>query len=366
MLLINASNLYVGGGMQVGISVINELTLEGTPFIAAVSPPVFEQLSEAAKINTIIIEKSPSGMFNFSVRRALDALVVTLKIEKVFTIFGPSYWSPKVSTHLVGFALPWLIYDTGAIYNKLTIKEKLKKIILSYIQPYFFKKNASALVCETQDVNEKISVLLKFDPKKIFTVSNTIADVYSNESLYDLSILKKLPKKNENDVWLLSISHNYPHKNLHCIKSLINILPDNYKFITTLDKDFLTDLPDESKKRVITLGAVTIYQCPPLYIASDALFLPTLLECYSASYAEAMYMCKTILTSDRSFAKTICGNAAFYFDPLDNADIASKILLASNDSDAREHKLLVGKEISNATPNARQRAQKYMSILNGI
>lgn len=366
MLLINASNLYVGGGMQVGISVINELTLNGTPFIAAVSPPVFEQLSENAKTNAIIIEKSPSGMFNFSVRRSLDSLVVTHNIDKVFTIFGPSYWTPKVEKHLVGFALPWLIYDTGAIYNKLTPKEKLKKVILRFIQPYFFTKNASALVCETQDVNEKISTFLRFDSKKVFTVSNTISDVYSNESLYDQSILENLPEKKENDFWLLSISHNYPHKNLDCIKTLIKILPDNYKFITTLDEGFINDLPDESKERIITLGAVTIYQCPPLYTVSDALFLPTLLECYSASYAEAMYMCKTILTSDRSFAKTICGDAAFYFDPLDNADIAEKILLASTDSDERKHKLLVGKEISNAIPNAHQRAQKYMSILHGI
>ena len=351
--------------MQVGISVINELTAEKRVFVAAVSLPVFEQLSEAAKKNAIVIEKSPSGLLNFSIRKKLDKIVIQNKIDKVFTVFGPSYWNPKVSKHMVGFALPWLIYDTHEIYNKLSIKEKLKKQLLRFLQPYYFKKNADILVTETNDVSEKLKKLLGSDSKDIFTVSNTISEVFGQSQLYDRSIIQRLPAKEMHEIWLLCISHNYPHKNLESIKPLLNILPENYKFITTLDDGFLDDIPDNLKKRVVTLCAVTIYQCPPLYERCDALFLPTLLECFSASYVEAMFMGKTILTSDRSFAKTVCSEAAYYFDPLDIEDIAEKIQYAFSDRALRKIKIQRGKQLLNAIPDARQRAQKYMSILYG-
>src|SRR5690606_5173583 len=77
---------------------------------------------------------------------------------------------------------------------------------------------------------------------------------------------------------------------------------------------------------IVYLGKVSIYQCPSLYQQSDYLFLPTLLECFSASYAEAMKMKNIILTSDLDFAKGICGDAAVYFNPLDEIDIVNRIL----------------------------------------
>lgn len=365
MLLINASNLYVGGGMQVGISVINELAADKAHFIAAVSRPVYIQLSDEAKKKALLLEKTPSGLLNFSTRKSLDNIVHSYDIDIVFTIFGPSYWTPKVKKHLVGFALPWLIYDTGQIYSKLSLKEKIKKQLLRFLQPYFFKKNADMLVTETSDVTSKVITLMQYNPKDVYTVSNTISEVFKVPSLHDENILKKLPVKQEGDIWLLTISHNYPHKNLNCIKELVKTLPANFKFITTLEKKFLNDIPDELQDRIITLGSVSISECPPLYKVSDAMFLPTLLECFSASYAEALYMETTILTSERSFARTICQDAAFYFDPLDNSSIATTILSAFDDDKRREEKIVLGKHYSMTIPDARQRAKKYMSILYG-
>ena len=55
------------------------------------------------------------------------------------------------------------------------------------------------------------------------------------------------------------------------------------------------------------------------------MFLPTLLECFSASYAEAMVMEKPIITSDMGFAHCVCKDAAIYFNPVDAQDIANKL-----------------------------------------
>ena len=53
-----------------------------------------------------------------------------------------------------------------------------------------------------------------------------------------------------------------------------------------------------------------------VYEAVDAVFMPTLLESYSATFLECMAYKKPLLVSDREFAREICGDAAIYFDPL--------------------------------------------------
>ncbi|WP_050290319.1 glycosyltransferase [Yersinia kristensenii] len=362
MLFVNASNLYIGGGLQVGISVIEEFTALKVNFIAAVSPVVFEQLSNQAQKSCEVIESTPSGIFNFSARKKLDELVKKYQITDVFTIFGPSYWKPKVKNHLVGFAQPWLVYNTSVIFDKLLLKEKIKKTILNFIQPFYFKHNSTKLVTETDDVRLKIGKRLKINPRNIFTVSNTISSIFYEPKKFDRQVLNRLPIKND-DIWLLTISHDYPHKNLAIIAELVEKLPSRFKFILTVSDEFKKNIPTKYQDRLITLGKVSSAQCPPLYEVCDALFLPTLLECFSASYVEAMYMGKPIFTSNRAFAKTVCGDSAYYFDPLKADDIANTIITAYENPLVINKKCLDGKELVSKFPSARERAEKYLSIL---
>jgi glycosyltransferase involved in cell wall biosynthesis len=72
------------------------------------------------------------------------------------------------------------------------------------------------------------------------------------------------------------------------------------------------------------------------------LLMPTLLESYGNPYAEAMYHNKTIITSDLDFAKDVCGDAAFYFDPLDENSILATIKQAFSDNQRRSTKVEEG------------------------
>ena len=45
-----------------------------------------------------------------------------------------------------------------------------------------------------------------------------------------------------------------------------------------------------------------------------------------------MWNKKIVLTSDKDFAKTICGNNAYYFNPFDVDDIYKKIVEAYSDT----------------------------------
>lgn len=362
-LLINASNLYVGGGVQVAVSVLEELSESKVPFIAVVSPVVHAQLSHNASSNCMIIDSSPSKLLNFKVRKQLDHIVKENNISVVFTIFGPSYWTPKKVKHAVGYALPWLIYDIKHIYAKLTLREKLKFCILKTLQPYYFKKNADLLFTETDDVRERVTKLLSFEREKIHTVSNTLNGLFTDSSIYDYGVLSRLPKKNENDIWLLTISHNYPHKNLEVIAELVKILPPEYKFVVTVNNDFIKLLSEEYRERVIAIGHVTINQCAPLYQQCDGLFMPTLLECFSASYLEAMYMKKAIFTSDLPFAHTVCRSSAFYFNPYEVESIKDTIVDGFQNKEIRSTKIKQGTAIFEQFPSAKARALKYIDII---
>ena len=96
------------------------------------------------------------------------------------------------------------------------------------------------------------------------------------------------------------------------------------------------------------------------------MMLPTLAECFSSSYPEAMISSLPILTSDLDFARSICGNSALYFDPLDPVDIVSKIIQLYNDSSLRSNLILLGKRRLDHFDSASQRADKILNICQSM
>ena len=60
---------------------------------------------------------------------------------------------------------------------------------------------------------------------------------------------------------------------------------------------------------------------PILYKQVDGMIMPTLLESFSATYIDSMALGVPIFTSDRDFARDVCGDAAWYFDPLNAESI---------------------------------------------
>ena len=90
------------------------------------------------------------------------------------------------------------------------------------------------------------------------------------------------------------------------------------------------------------------------------MFLPTLLETFSASYPEAMKMERPILTSNLDFAIDICGDAALYFNPLDSYDIANKIKTLITDPILYQDLVEKGKNRLKNFETSTSRAEKYL------
>lgn len=102
---------------------------------------------------------------------------------------------------------------------------------------------------------------------------------------------------------------------------------------------------------------------PALYQQVDALLLPTLLESFSATYLDSFYYRKPVFTSDRDFAKDVCADAAYYFDPLSAQSILSLLDNAYGDAAAMEQKIAAGYERMMSLPDWDAVAEKYIEQL---
>jgi len=140
----------------------------------------------------------------------------------------------------------------------------------------------------------------------------------------------------------------------------------NIKFVLTLDEASFKNLFTEQTDKIINLGPISQKSCPSVYKQCDALFAPTLLETFSAAYPEAMRMKKPILTSEYSFAKDVCQDSAFYFDPLNPGDIVQKIKQLVADSELQSELIKKGSQQLKHFETAQSRAGKYVEICEKI
>ena len=369
-LLINTSNLYVGGGLQVALSFINELKNfeSNNQYYIFLSSSVNDQLIQddfPENFKFYLIKRSPSSIrYRKKVVEFLDALEKDINPDIVFSIFGPSYWRPK-TRHIMGFALPWLINEKSDVFSELSFfKRLIKKLEIKY-KGYHVKNNADYYVTETEEVRQSFSRIYNVSLENIFVVGNTCSSIFDQKEFEPFYI----PSREIREFRLITISHNYPHKNLRVIRNVLPYLKNNnvkFKFILTIDEESYDDLFSGYENYVMNIGPIKSEFCPSAYAQSDALFLPTLLECFTASYPEAMKMNKPILTSSLPFAVDICKDAALFFDPLDPKDIADKILMLSAADDLRKSLAEKGEARLKEFESAESRSRKYIGICNEL
>ncbi len=366
-ILINGSNLRVGGGLQVAHSFLNEIKSNVEhDFLVVLSENLQPQINKNDFSNNfqfINYSIKPSvAKTIFGRDKKLDDLEHNFQPEVVFSIFGPTYWRPK-ARHICGFAKPDYIYKDSPYFKQISFFQKLKLKAMELFHLLDFKKNNDLLIAENPDVTR---ILAQKVPQKVVTVTNFYNQIFEDESLWDKSIQINEPKE---ILKLLTISANYPHKNLAIIKKVIPVLKKQFpafqfKFFLTIDRsEFDISETDALNENIDFLGKVTINQCPNLYSQCDFLFLPTLLECFSASYCEAMFMQKPILTSDLSFAKGICEKAAHYFNSIDEIDIANKIYELALNHQLQNNLKAFGIEQLKTFDSSQIRAQKYIELI---
>jgi len=370
-IIINAASLRKGGGIQVALSLIAEcVKFTDHEFHVFVSPALREQIQPSHGEGIIRFYDIPhypsSPRYRMKMVRLFSVLETRIQPDCVFTVFGPSYWRPG-APHVMGFALVWTINPDALAYNQLPWRKRQLRRLKNRILLNQIRKDGDVFVVETEDVKKRLHQYGNIAPEKIFVVSNTASHFFFRE--YETEF--ELPEKNNFSFRLVTVSANYPHKNLTIIKKVLPYLrlmdPEtSYGFYLTLEDHEFSSLFESGAEGIVNIGQVPVHQVPGVYHQCHALFLPTLLECFTASYPEAMAVGRPILTSDLDFARSICGDAATYINPLDPEDIAEKIIALTHNPDLQKQMVKNGQKQLESFNSPAERAGTYVEICNKI
>ncbi len=361
-IIIDNSNLFAGGGLQVAISFLNDLfVLElANEYHIIQSPNSSAQIDKKHfPANFKFYELNSKEYLSILKRkREVKKIENTIKPDVIFTTFGPSYHKsnfPKV----VGFAYGYILYRDSIFYKILSIKERVKHQLINTLKTYLFKKNSDSLIFETEDAAKRFFVSQKI---KKYVVSNTLNSIFDNRKRWqELEFFQKT------ELDILCLSANYPHKNLDIIPLVIDeMLKINsnlyFKFhISANKKDFNFD--EKYNMYINYLGKVELVNLPSLYTKMNILFMPTLLEIFSTTYLEAMFMKVPMVCSDMSFARDICGDAALYCSALNPKEYATAVIKIHCNKELNESLITKGTENLKRFGTSMDRTKKYLEIL---
>jgi glycosyltransferase involved in cell wall biosynthesis len=270
------------------------------------------------------IEKFPNvNIFIYNIRNTiptlfrgrdkfLDRITEEYRVDAVMTVFGPSRWRPRVP-HLSGFAQGHIVQPESPYWNLIPFLKRIRiKWHLIWVK-YSLGKSADNYFTENPLITERLQKL--FPHKRMMTVTNNANQIFQKPEMWDNNISIPL----FDGITLLTVCANYPHKNLPIIIPTCKYLEERhpnfrFRFVLTVREEDLKGLDERARRHIVFLGPVKIDQVPHLYEQADIMLLPTLLECFSASYAEAMVMKKPILTTNLEFARGVCGQSALYYD----------------------------------------------------
>lgn len=356
--LINASNLRFGGGVQVASSFINDLMTLDNCIDAFVTIIVSDEVCS----NLIYLENENLKIINFSEISIFNKFKFCFfnRFDCVFTVFGPSYYLFRTKFHLTGFALPWMIYRDNEIFLKYSFFKKMKVRLFHFLKKSFLELN-DGYVVEAMHVKKKLSEYLKLGTRDVHIVSNCCSDVFLKKECWE----KVEYNKKEGFYYISYISRDYSHKNIDILPYVAKELIKSgifVKFLVTLTKSEYESKTKDFKIHCDNVGLLKLNQCPSLYDISDAVIFPSYLECFSAMPIEAMVMKKPLFASDRYFVKEFCGQYPFYFEPSSFLSIANSI---------KDNEKVLGKVMDNSTVSSRyfsslSRTKEYLKIIERV
>ena len=367
-ILINASNLGPGGGSQVADSICRSLSDQKDDEFVVVLPERLQSTADAIcdYENVEVVIYSFHNTFKsrlFHRDDFLDGLVESKNIDVVFSVFAPTWWSPRCA-HLCGFALAHLVMPESPFFKRISAKEWIKQKINCRILLHYYRASSRYYYSENELITKRIKPLLRC--RKAYTVTN-----YYNQ-VFDLPDLQKEHKLPEFDgITLLSISSFYPHKNLEISLDIARLLFERYpemklRFVFTIEESQFPVVPAHLRKYFLFIGRVDISECPSLYRQCTFAFQPTLLECFTATYPEAMRSGKPIVTPNLEFARGLCGDAAVYYDALSGEDACKKIVDLSQDKVLQRRLIEEGRKTLKKFDSYFERTNKIISLCKEV
>ncbi|MDI4480156.1 glycosyltransferase [Moraxella osloensis] len=362
-ILIDASLLSVGGGVQVGLACINHIAYDPEIEVVCVaSPQIDNQLTQATKaqFKYYIVEPNVPFYKKWLQGKRIAAIEQRFNPDLVFVVFGPAYWKPQATT-LQGFALGKILYS-----KELAIP--FTENIFNIIKKQLFIRSNAYLVVETEIVKKRLCEQFNYPAHKVAVIGNSYSPSFKKcvEQWQD-NIALNNPKFS----FLLPGSY-YAHKNYENVIHALSYLPDlDIELIFTIDEHSsawhkLIKLAQRIKvnHKIRTVGFIKNEDFAKTYLSANAIICASLVESSTAVFPEAFISKRPLLASNRDFATNLCQEGALYFDPLSSKDIAEKMKMIVSNNDLRDELIRNGLQaLQKNYPSAEQKWQLQRQLL---
>lgn len=362
--LINASNLRVGGGVQVATSVIDELTnMLSLPsgLVVWASDAVDANLrNQGIDLDALPAYEVVNDPGLTLLRSPFSRRLQTF--DAVLTIFGPLYLWNLAGVNIAGFAQPWIIYPDNEVSASMGLRKRLLNRLRLSLKAIFFRR-VDHLVVELDHVRTGLLRRSIGSPSSIHVVSNCCSSLYTSPSSWDAVVIPDTG----GDIKLGFVGRNYAHKNVRIFPAIIDLLQRDYGikasiYVTFTDEEWAA-CDDAFRAAVTNVGPLFLAQCPTFYSNMDAVIFPSLLECFSVTPLEAMAMEKPLFASDRLFNRDVCQGHAHYFDPLSPASAAQAISHVFLSGGPNPDALRAAREHAINFSSPKERAEQYLTLL---
>ncbi|MEO6096564.1 MAG: glycosyltransferase [Fibrobacteria bacterium] len=376
-ILINATTLVMGGGVQIGISFVQHTASppnDELDLLFALSRQIYDALSREIREDkrVRVIDASPARFITgrYS-RRRLREMESEFQPDIVYTLGLPSYVnfrSPEVGR----YTNHWGILPSAIAWSSIPLPERIPHWLRTRYRLFWVSR---AAYFETQTDAAKIGIMkkLKVPQERVIVIPNVPNPVFIIAGADG----NRRPKESA-AVEIFCLAAAYRHKNLAIIPRVARILRDMrpetaFRFTLTIPQEgrmFLEIVEDSRRLGVLDMiansGPLRMPECVERYRASDILFMPTLLETFSVTYLEAMAMSVPIVAADLDFARSICGDAANFYEPLSPQAAADAILGVAEDAVLRDRLIGNGKARLEQFPDPEKKHRMVLDWLAEI
>ena len=259
------------------------------------------------------------------------------------------YWEPNIVPikHIKSKHLITTVHD----FSFHLFPDWHPKETREYFQKHFWDNifKSDMIITGSHGTKNEICELLHFDPSRVRViyhgVDHAIFRIYEPDMMQTFSDLYKLPEK-----FILFVGSIEPRKNLKSALLAYNSLSDafkkEYKFLLAgfsgWNNAEVMEIICNEKGNVIYLGYLSDRELAYLYNLAGVFIYPSLYEGFGLPPLEAMACGTPVIVSRVSSMPEICGDAAYYVDPLDVRNISESIYTVATDDSLRKNMIRKG------------------------
>lgn len=369
-ILVNVSNIVIGGGIQVAVWFIRQALENNLNCYFAISSVVAKELSAAGialpEGKYLIFDNSPAR--NKTSRLILKDYAEQNLVDVVYTIFGPSYVRFR-QPHVLGFADGWLSHSSINAFKR-TFSSNIKAgitLLITSLYKAFWLKFADAWVFETKVAAKGLSKRICLDSHKCFVVGNSCSDRFIKEAV--------VPSTKDEPFTLLYFTADYAHKGIlnyvDYAKALYRLAPEKkFTFKITISEEsetankILAEIRNTEIENYFDFcGHINTDKAVSVMDSANVVMQTSYLETFSANYPEAMARKRPLIVSHFQFAKDICEDAAIYVNPDDPYDVAKAIIQLHDDEELVENLCRKGAHVLSKLLTSEKRFNHYLEIL---